>query len=49
MCDFLLTVLAVILGCSCAAAYARHHERRYTVMREHQARELFYPQRGERT
>jgi hypothetical protein len=46
MCDLLLTVLAVLLGFVGAAMYVRHHERRYTVMREHQARGLFAPDKA---
>jgi hypothetical protein len=43
MCDLLLTVRAVAVGCAGAAAYVRHHERHYTAMDMHWARELFAP------
>jgi len=43
MCDLMLCVLAVAVGCLGARAFVHRYERRYTIMREHQARELFAP------
>jgi hypothetical protein len=36
----MLCVLAVAVGCLGARAFVHRHERRYTIMREHQARDI---------